>query len=164
MSLFVVIHILKPQLLKNLTPEAKNFKKIFCRRNFRLKMEHKPFQVKVEHYLSSANLVNLIHSSPIFREHRSLTARRYRDTGTSRSQCREYRRHRCRRSEWFRVRVGKNPSPKGIMHGKFIISANSRHRRNDMPNRKRASDPTKSWCRSSLYVIDEVACEARVSD
>lgn len=48
------------------------------------------------------------------------------------------------------------------MHGKFLISANGRHRRNDMPKRKRASDPTKSWCRSSLYVIDEVACEARV--
>ena len=28
-----------------------------------------------------------------------------------------------RRSEWFRVRVGKNPSPKGIMHGKFLFSA-----------------------------------------
>ena len=127
-------------------------------------MEHKPFQVKVEHYLSSANLVNLIHiisaklvnlihSNPIFTKHHSLTAGRYRDTGTFRSRYIGYRKRRCRRSEWFRVRVGKNPSPKGIMHGKFIISANSRHRRNDMPNRKRASDPTKSWCRSPLYEL-----------
>lgn len=30
------------------------------------------------------------------------------------------------------------------------------------PNEKRATDPTISWCRSSLYVIDEVACVARV--
>lgn len=32
-----------------------------------------------------------------------------------------------------------------------------------MPHKKASLGSTK-WCRSSLYVIDKVACEARVSD